>query len=62
VLFTFFASKENGPIIKILTKNEDEEYLLLIKNQSFGLAIINHFVVIISPDLPTYPHVGVNSS
>jgi hypothetical protein len=54
--------KKKGLLKEILTKNEAEQYLLLVKSQSFGLAIINHSIVAIAPDSPIRPHVGVNSS
>ena len=54
--------KKKGLLKEILTKNEAEQYLLLVKSQSFGLAIINHSVVAIAPDSPIRPHIGVNIS
>ena len=54
--------KVKGPLKEILTKTEAEQYLLLVKSQSFGLAIINHSVVAIAPDSPIRPHIGVNIS
>ncbi|MFQ6134734.1 MAG: hypothetical protein ACE5KU_02820, partial [Nitrososphaerales archaeon] len=47
---------------KVLTRNEVEGYLSLIRNQNFGLAVIGRSVVAVSPDSPIRPHVGVNRS
>lgn len=54
-------NNQKDPLKEILTKNEAKEYLSLIKNESFGLAIINNSIVAISPDSPIRSHVGVNS-
>ena len=47
---------------EILTKDEADLYYSLIKNESFGLAIIHNSIVAISSDSPIRSHVGVNSS
>jgi DNA-directed RNA polymerase subunit RPC12/RpoP len=47
---------------KILTTDEAELYFSLIKNESFGLAIIHNSIVAISPNSPIRSHVGVNIS
>ncbi len=52
---------QKDPLQDILTKDEAEKYLSLIKNKSYGLAIIHNSIVVISPDSPIRSHVGVNS-
>ena len=53
---------QKGLLQDILTKDEAEKYSSLIKNESYGLAIIYNSIVAISPDSPIRSHVGINSS
>jgi len=53
---------QKGPLKQILTTDEAELYFSLIKNGSFGLAIIHNSIVAISPNSPIRSHVGVNTS
>ncbi|MEE9585721.1 MAG: hypothetical protein V3W09_02350 [Nitrososphaerales archaeon] len=54
--------ERKGRLREVLTRNEVEGYLSLIRTQNFGLAVIGHSVVAISPDSPIRPHVGLNRS
>jgi hypothetical protein len=52
--------ERKGRLSEVLTRNEVECYLSLIMAQNFGLAVIGHSIVAISPDSPIRAHVGLN--
>ena len=54
--------ERKGRLREVLTRNEVQGYLSLIRNQNFGLAVIGRSVVAVSPDSPIRPHVGINQS
>lgn len=54
------VDERSGNLGSLLTRNEVEGYLSLIRNQNFGLAVIGRSVVAVSPSSPIRLHVGVN--
>ncbi len=52
--------ERRGKLTDILTRKEAIEYLSLIRDRNFGLAIVGNAVIAVAPDSPIRMHVGVN--
>ncbi|MCL4436917.1 MAG: hypothetical protein M1503_12910 [Thaumarchaeota archaeon] len=54
--------ERRGRLSDILPRKEAEEYLSLVRDRNFGLAIVGNAVIAVAPDSPIRMHVGVNQA
>src|SRR3990172_481560 len=54
--------ERRGKLSDILTLKEAREYLSLVRDRNFGLAIVGNAVIAVAPDSPIRIHVGVNQA
>jgi len=54
--------ERRGKLRDILTLKEAREYLSLVRDRNFGLAIVGNAVIAVAPNSPIRIHVGVNQA
>ena len=54
--------ERRGKLSDIMSRKEAREYLSLVRDRNFGLAIVGNAIIAVAPDSPIRMHVGVNQA